>query len=104
MPGLPDEPEDERICSTLRWKDVALPASVTATDIDALIFAELREPYWRKVARVVGNAFAIFESRSTYLSMEVIAARIQALAETGQLESQGNLTMWRHSEVRLPRK
>jgi hypothetical protein len=104
MSGLPAEPEEERICSTLRWKDVVLPAYVTAAEIDALIFAELREPYWRKVARVVGNAFAIFESRSTYLSMELFAARIQELADVGQLESQGNLTMWRHSEVRLPQK
>ena len=104
MSSLSDEPEDKRICSTLRWKDVVLPASVTAAEIDALIFAELSEPYLRKVARVVSNAFAIFESRSTYLSMEVIAARIRELAEVGQLESQGNLTMWRHSEVRRPRK
>jgi hypothetical protein len=31
----------------------------------------------------------------------VIAARIQELAEAGRIESQGNLTKWRYSEVRL---
>jgi hypothetical protein len=33
---------------------------------------------------------------------EIIGARIQDLAAQGQIESQGNLSMWRHSEVRLP--
>jgi hypothetical protein len=94
-----DEGED-RVCSTLRWKDVVLPATVTAADIDALIFAELKEPYWRKVARVVSRCLMTFETRSIPVSDEVIAARIQELAGSGQIEGQGNLTMWRHSEVR----
>jgi len=102
--GFPDEPEEERVSSTLRWKDVVLPASVTAADIDALIFTELTDPYWRKVARVVGRALTTCEARSIPLNAEVIAARIQELAETGRLESAGNLTMWRYSEVRLPLK
>jgi hypothetical protein len=94
-----DEGED-RVCSTLRWKDVVLPASVTPADIDALIFAELKETYWRKVARVVSRCLMTFETRSIPVTDEVVAARIRELAESGQIESQGNLTMWRHSEVR----
>jgi uncharacterized protein DUF3658 len=94
-----DEGED-RVCSTLRWKDVVLPASVTPADIDALIFVELEEPYWRKVARVVSRCLMTLETRSIPVTADVIAARIQELAESGQIESQGNLTMWRHSEVR----
>jgi hypothetical protein len=31
-----------------------------------------------------------------------VAERICALVENGQLESQGNLSRWRHSEVKLP--
>jgi hypothetical protein len=100
MPGFPDEPEEDRVSSTLRWKDVVLPTSVTAADIDALIFAELEEPHWRKVARVVDRCHTIFEARSIPIRPEVIAARIQKLAESGQIESKGNLTMWRYSEVR----
>ena len=92
-----DVPE---ICSTLRWQDVSLPASITAADLDALIFAELA-PNWRKVARIVGNAFDASQSRSFCVSAEVIAARIQALADARKIESEGNLSMWRHSEVRL---
>ena len=103
MSGFPDEPEEDRVSSTLRWKDVVLSTSVTAADIDALIFAELEEPYWRKVARVVSRCLTIFETRSIPISAEMIAARVQELAESSQIESQGNLTMWRYSEVRLPR-
>jgi hypothetical protein len=32
----------------------------------------------------------------------VLGTRIQVLADTGRIDSQGNLSMWRHSEVRLP--
>jgi len=99
VPNFDDEEDDDRVCSTLRWKDVVLPASVTAANIDALIFAELKEPYWRKVARVVSRCLMTFETRLIPVSSDVIAARVQELAESGQIESQGNLTMWRHSEV-----
>jgi hypothetical protein len=33
---------------------------------------------------------------------EDIAERICALVEAGRLEAQGDLSKWRHSEVRLP--
>ena len=94
--------DDDRVCSTLTWKDVVLPLSVSETDLDALIFAET-EKRWLKVARIVGNVFRTIEARCVRLPMDIIAARIVKLAEVGRLESQGNLTMWRHSEVRLPR-
>jgi hypothetical protein len=92
-----DEPE---VCSTLRWKDVSLPQSVTEADLDTLIFSALAQT-WRKTARIVGSTFEQCEARSFPVSLEVIAARIQALAEAGKIEGKGNLSMWRHSEVRL---
>jgi Protein of unknown function len=95
-----EESPEERICSTLRWCDVSLPQSVTTADLDALILAELVQSY-RKVARIVGRVHQSFEARSTPLKMDVIAARVRELAETGRIEGVGNLTMWRHSEVRL---
>jgi hypothetical protein len=95
------EIDDDRVCSTLTWKDVVLPSSVSEADLDALIFAET-DKCWLKVARIVGNVFRTLETRSIRLPMDIIAARIAKLAEVGRLESQGNLTMWRHSEVRLP--
>jgi hypothetical protein len=97
---MPDSDDEDRVCSTLRWSDVVLPKAVTAADVDALIFAEISES-WRKVARIVGRALQTCESRAVPLRAEVIAARIQELAEIGRIESAGNLTMWRHSEVRL---
>jgi Protein of unknown function len=105
---MPTHPEDEekpedKICSALRWSDVSLPQSVTEADLDALIFSELAERL-RKVARIVGRVFQTLEARSPYLSHEVIAARVRELAETGRIESVGNLTMWRHSEVRLKQR
>jgi hypothetical protein len=96
------EVEDDRICSTLTWKDVVLPLSVSEADLDALIFAET-DKRWLKVARIVGNVFQTLKARCIRLPMDIIAARIAKLVETGRLEKQGNLTMWRHSEVRLRR-
>jgi len=95
-----EESPEERICSTLRWSDVSLPQSVTVADLDALIFSELA-PRWLKVARIVYRAFESLQAQSNYVSPEAIAARVRELAETGQIKSVGNLTMWRHSEVRL---
>jgi Protein of unknown function len=96
------EVDDDRICSTLTWKDVVLPLSVSEADLDALIFGET-DKCWLKVARIVGNVFQTLDTRCVRLPMDTIAARIAKLVEVGRLESQGNLTMWRHSEVRLPR-
>jgi hypothetical protein len=37
------------------------------------------------------------------ISCDVLAARIQDLAEAGRVEGAGDLRKWRHSEVRLKR-
>jgi Protein of unknown function len=102
MSGYPEDEEkpEDKICSTLRWSEVSLPQTVTVDDLDALIFSELAERLL-KVARIVARVFETLKERSIPLSFEVIAARVRELAETGQIESVGNLTMWRHSEVRL---
>jgi hypothetical protein len=92
--------EEDHVNSALRWKDVALPASITESDLDKLIFATLKEN-WRKVALIVGNVLQACKTRSIPLSDEVITARIRELAEAGRIESQGDLTKWRFSEVRL---
>ena len=76
--GMEEEPEEERICSTLRWDDVKLPPSVSEADLDALIFHELAQN-WRKVARVVGRAKDACDDRSLPISVEAIAARVRAV-------------------------
>jgi len=43
------------------------------------------------------------EEKGIAVEMGEIALVIEALCESGQLESQGDLAKWRHSEVRLPK-
>ena len=98
---MSEEPEEERICSTLRWDEVRLPQSVSEAGLDALIFHELAQN-WRKVARAVGCAKEACDARSLPVSMDVIAARVRARSDLHKrIEGVGNLSMWRHSEVRL---
>jgi hypothetical protein len=46
----------------------------------------------------------IAEKTNFKMSDGALAARIGVLCMEGRLESQGNLSRWRHSEVRLPAK
>lgn len=92
--------EEPQVSSTLQWTDVRLPHSVTETHLDAVILSIIQQN-WRKTAFVVFRVVQAFEKRGIQLSEEVVGARIQELSTRGQIESQGNLSMWRHSEVRL---
>jgi len=96
---MTDYVEEPHISSTLQWQDVSLPASVRVTDVDELIFATL-ERNWRKTAFIIGTCVQICEARSIPINAEIIGARIQALADDRRIEAQGNLSMWRHSEIR----
>ncbi len=58
-------------------------------------------PHWRKVAMVVGQALDRCKEIGIPISDEVLAARLQVLAEAGRIEDIGDLRMWRFSEVRL---
>jgi hypothetical protein len=58
---------------------------------------------WRKVARIVGGALAeSWEDSIIQVGDFVLAARVRALVAAGYLESQGDLSEMRFSEVRLP--
>jgi hypothetical protein len=76
---------------------------MTDSDIDAAILA-VTKPRWLKVARIVIDA----EKRlGTFLqdgdeSAKRVAKRIELLVDDGRLIAQGDVTKWRHSEVRLP--
>jgi hypothetical protein len=98
-PQYNDE-ETPRIDSTLRWDEVRLPPSVSEADVDAALFSVMK-PHWRKVAMVVGQALDRCKELGISSSHEVLAARLQALAEAGRIEDYGDLRMWRFSEVRL---
>jgi hypothetical protein len=101
--GPPHEEEEEEapeIDSRLQWEDVRLPPSVSASDIDAILFSVMR-PHWRKVAMVVAQGVDRCKELGIPVSYEVLAARLQVLAEAGHIEDFGDLRMWRFSEVRL---
>jgi len=72
-------------------------------DLDALIlsYAGVR---WRKVAMVISSVLREFERAGTRTDEDQyrIADRIQALVEAGKLDAYGNVSLWRHSEVKLP--
>lgn len=101
-PKLRPPPRDPpEISSTLRWKDVTLPKSVSAKDIDAAILAVLT-PRLQKVGKVITGAAERCKPLRTKDRYDIIGARIVALADAGRIEGAGDLRMWRHSEVRLP--
>jgi len=96
----PPSDEEPSIDSDLRWENVVLPKSVSEADLDQLIFSVL-EPNWRKTAKIISDLLIRCEALAWPVDLEMLAARIQALAEAGSIESAGDLRAWRHSEVRL---
>jgi hypothetical protein len=86
--------------SMLRWDEVELPSSITESDLDDIIFSAMH-PQWRKTAMILVKAGERCRERSWPIGLEVLAARIQALAEAGRIDHQGELRYWRFSEVRL---
>jgi hypothetical protein len=102
-PDLEPPYEDQEIPvvnSELRWDQVHLPPSISEKDVDEIIFSVLK-PSWQKVALVVGLAQRRCGEVGLTIANEAIAARLQALAESGLIEGFGDLRQWRFSEVRL---
>jgi hypothetical protein len=97
-----EKPSDENpeIDSTLRWEEVSLPPSVSEADLDRIIFSVMTSRLL-KTARVIGDASKRCEELCLPIGLEILSARIGALAETGRIEGAGDLRKWRHSEVRL---
>ncbi|MBR1266173.1 hypothetical protein JQ629_01475 [Bradyrhizobium sp. AUGA SZCCT0222] len=96
----PPSDDESSIDSTLQWADVVLPKSVSQADLDELIFSAL-EPNWQKTAPVIGDIAIRCKALAWPIDSEMLAARIQALAEAGNIESAGDVRAWRHSEIRL---
>jgi len=78
-------------------------ASSSHARLDELILSVVT-PRWQKVAMVIAKALRISGNKGFKTSDSALAARISALCMEGRLESEGNLSKWRRSEVRLPRK
>jgi len=75
--------------------------SIPQERIDELVLSFARTE-WRKVAFIISRVFFECLDAGTEIEAHRVAGRILALVETGKLQSQGDLSRWRHSEVRLP--
>jgi Protein of unknown function len=100
FPDLMPFEEFPAISSTLRWDQVRLPPSLNERDVDAIILSVMK-PQWQKVAMILGLASERCKELALDLSPEMLGARIQALAESDRIRSQGDLRKWRFSEARL---
>ena len=76
---------------------------MTSSEIDSAVLA-VTEVHWRKVAMIImktaerlGPGLALGDA-----GYNMVVARIAALVAAGRLVSQGDISRWRHSEVRLP--
>jgi hypothetical protein len=69
---------------------------MTPDELDAKIIASSRRE-WRKVAFVI-----VTVAQDHGADYDTVAVRLAALVGAGKLESQGDITNWRFSEVRLP--
>jgi len=74
---------------------------MTESQIDDAVFSSI-EPRWQKVAMVLSRAAKMLygnlpEGEEAY---GMIARRIELLVESGRLQSRGDISLWRSSEVR----
>ncbi len=68
-------------------------------EIDALILS-LVTAHWQKTASVIGQTRERYPGSLGGDPEEKVAERIKWLAGTNRLESRGELSRWRHSEIR----
>ena len=73
---------------------------MTKSEIDDAVLSSIG-PRWQKVAMVIIRAEEKFYGHLPEgEDAKIIAARLEFLIETGRLESQGDISRWRFSEVR----
>jgi Protein of unknown function len=96
----PPTREIPEINTVRRWEEIVLPESVSANDLDAIIFSVI-SLRWQKTAMVIVKAHERCEELKLPIDVEALGARILALAEAERIESEGDVRIWRFSEVRL---
>ncbi|MEO8322302.1 MAG: hypothetical protein ABJA75_04830 [Bradyrhizobium sp.] len=82
------------------WEDVDLRGKISEAELDAILFSVMR-PRWQKTMMVIARAEKRCQELKLQIEMVVLGLRLLVLAESDQIESQGPVRMWRHSEVRL---
>lgn len=70
-------------------------------DLDAFVLSSSKTR-WQKVAMIIVTVSLECERNGINVSDDAIAAHIRSLVDDGKLQSQGNLSRWRHCEVKLP--
>jgi hypothetical protein len=76
--------------------------SAPITFFDDLLLSFVTDQ-WRKTAMIIARALgASWDDDCMQVGDGFLGAHIRALANAGQLDSQGDLRDWRHSEVKLP--
>ena len=83
-------------------EQLKLVAELTDAEVEAIDNALLANTSkkWRKVARVVGTTMMELPYRVEGVPDVFYSQRVKRLVEAGLLESQGNLSRMRYSEVR----
>ncbi|MDX8531913.1 hypothetical protein RFM41_07835 [Mesorhizobium sp. VK25A] len=71
------------------------------SNIDGIIMQMVMDR-WQKTAMVLAKTEDALRKAGEQVSWDDIAERLEALDARGDIESQGDLTLWRNSEVRLP--
>jgi hypothetical protein len=89
----PLSPEEQSVVAKLSDADLHV--------IDNTILANCAR-HWYKVARVVSMTEETLRPRYAGLSFIFYAQRLTQLADEGRLDSQGDISFMRFSEVRLP--
>lgn len=75
--------------------------SISQADLDQMIFSFVKAE-WRKTALIIAEVLHQGDERRKIIAPQRIANRIISLRDSGVIESQGPLSNWRRSEVRLP--
>lgn len=77
-------------------------SKLSDTELDTLLLAKV-EKRWLKVARIVGDVMFALDALTAQDEQRLIS-RVKYLAETGKVESAGDVRKPRFSEIRLPIK
>jgi hypothetical protein len=101
FPELRPPQEPAAISGYLEWANVKLPDGILAADLDSAILISVKRKSL-KTARIITDTASALKSRGVQVEFEIIAARIKALVDEGRIDAQGDVRMWRDSEVRLP--
>jgi hypothetical protein len=79
-----------------------MPLEPSDAQLDALILASASLS-WLKVESLVVRVGELCEEQNLRFDPDVVASRIAMLVHGDDLEGAGDLSRWRHSEVRLAR-